>query len=117
MHEIAADEPRWLHGDLFPENLLLHEGRLAAVLDFDVLSVGDPTVDLVVAWALLDPPGRQVFRSVLGVDKPTWLRGRAWALAIALMTLPYYWHTMPERCSVAIAMAHAVLSDAAQHSG
>lgn len=108
--------PRWLHGDLLAENLLVREGRLAAVLDFGALSVGDPTVDLVAGWELLDPPGREVFRSVLGVDEVTWLRGRAWALAIAVMTFPYYWHTMPERCHDRLVLARAVLADAGRQS-
>jgi aminoglycoside phosphotransferase (APT) family kinase protein len=110
--EIVA--PRWLHGDLLAENLLLRDGRLAAVLDFGTLSVGDPTVDLVVGWELLDSPGREVFRSALGVDEVTWQRGRAWALAIAVMTFPYYWHTLPDRCAARLAMARAVLADAAR---
>lgn len=110
--EVVA--PRWLHGDLVAENLLLHEGRLAAVLDFGGLSVGDPTVDLVVGWDVLDPAARVVFRSALGVDDVTWERGRAWALAIAVMTFPYYWRTMPDRCAARLAMARAVLTDAAQ---
>ncbi len=111
-----AVAPRWFHGDLLAENLLLREGRLAAVLDFGGLSVGDPTVDLVVGWELLDPSGREVFRSILGIDEATWLRGRAWALAIAVMTLPYYWHTMPDRCAARLTMARAVLADASPHS-
>ena len=49
-----ADTPspvrHWLHGDLLAENLLIRDGRLAAVLDFGGLAVGDPTVDLVAAW-------------------------------------------------------------------
>jgi aminoglycoside phosphotransferase (APT) family kinase protein len=56
--EVVA--PRWLHGDLVAENLLLREDRLAAVLDFGGLSVGDPTVDLVVGWDVLDPAAREV---------------------------------------------------------
>jgi aminoglycoside phosphotransferase (APT) family kinase protein len=58
----AADRaaPRWYHGDLAAENLLVRGGRLAAVLDFGGLSVGDPTVDLVVAWEVLDPPRQGV---------------------------------------------------------
>jgi len=108
--------PRWLHGDLLAENLLVHDGELVAVLDFGGLAVGDPTVDLVVAWELLDPPGRDLFRSLLGVDEATWLRGRAWALAIAAMTFPYYWDTMPDRCTARLAMARSVLADAAGRS-
>jgi aminoglycoside phosphotransferase (APT) family kinase protein len=111
---VKAVSPRWLHGDLVTENLLLREGGLAAVLDFGGLSVGDPTVDLVVGWDVLDPPAREVFRSTLGVYDVTWERGRAWALAIAVMTFPYYLRTMPDRCAARLAMARAVLTDAAQ---
>ena len=108
-----AGAPRWLHGDLLAENLLLREGRLAAVLDFGSLSVGDPAVDLIVGWEVLDSPGRELFRSIVDVDEVTWLRGRAWALAIALMTFSYYWQTMPQRCANRLTMARAVLADAA----
>lgn len=34
----------WYHGDLLAENLLVRDGRLAAVLDFGGLGVGDPSV-------------------------------------------------------------------------
>lgn len=105
--------PRWYHGDLLAENLLTRDGRLSAVLDFGGLAVGDPTVDLVVAWEILAPASREVFRRAIGVDEQTWLRGRAWALSVALMTFPYYWSTMPERCSSRRAMARSVLADAA----
>jgi aminoglycoside phosphotransferase (APT) family kinase protein len=106
--------PRWHHADLVAENLLVRDGRLAAVLDFGGLAVGDPTVDLAVAWDVLDPGSRAVFRDAVGVDDETWLRGRAWALALAVMTFPYYWTTMPERCASRLAVAGAVLADAAR---
>ena len=76
----ARTAPRWYHGDLAAENLLVRDGALTAVLDFGGLSVGDPTVDLVVAWEVLDPPARDPLRRQVGVDDATWLRGRAWAL-------------------------------------
>ena len=107
--EVGA--PHWLHGDLLAENLLVRNGRLAAVLDFGGLAVGDPTVDLAGVWEVLDAPGRDTFRTALGVDEVTWLRGRGWALALAVMTFPYYWHTMPARCAARLAMARAVLAD------
>lgn len=109
----AADRtaPRWYHGDLAAENLLVRDGRLAAVLDFGGLAVGDPTIDLVVAWEILDPPARELFRRQLGVDDAAWLRGRAWALSITLM-IWYYWTTMPERRASRMAMGRNVLTDA-----
>jgi aminoglycoside phosphotransferase (APT) family kinase protein len=103
--------PRWYHGDLLAENLLVDDGCLVAVLDFGGLSVGDPTVDLVVAWDLLDPEARHTFREAVGADDETWALGRAWALALAVMTFPYYWTTMPRRCADRLVLARAVLTD------
>lgn len=103
--------PRWYHGDLAAENLLIRDGGLAAVLDFGGLAVGDPAVDLSVAWEVLDSPGRDVFRRCVGVDEATWLRGRAWALCIAVM-IWYYWETMPARRASRIAVGRNVLADA-----
>lgn len=85
--------PTWAHGDLSPGNLLVRDGRLTAVIDWSGAGVGDPTVDLVVAWNLLPAADRPVFRAALGVDDDTWRRGRAWALSIAMIQLPYYQHT------------------------
>lgn len=103
--------PRWYHSDLAAENLLVRDGALTAVLDFGGLSVGDPTVDLVVAWEVLDPPAREMFRRQIGVDEASWLRGRAWALSLTLM-IWYYWTTMPQRRARCMAVGRNVLADA-----
>lgn len=101
----------WVHGDLLAENLLLRGGRLAAVLDFGGLALGDPSVDLIAAWELFGAEDRAVFRSTLDVDDAEWARGRAWALAVAIMTFPYYWRTMRQRCDDRLVMVRAVLAD------
>ena len=103
--------PRWYHSDLAAENLLVRDGALTAVLDFGGLSVGDPTVDLVVAWEVLDPTARELFRRQIGVDEASWLRGRAWALSLTLM-IWYYWTTMPQRRARCMAVGRNVLADA-----
>ena len=108
----STSNPHWYHGDLFAENLLLTEGRLTAILDFGGLGVGDPTIDLVVAWEVLDEVARDVFRNDVGCDESSWLRARAWALSLAMITFPYYWQTMPDRCASKLAVATAVLADA-----
>jgi aminoglycoside phosphotransferase (APT) family kinase protein len=84
--------PLWIHGDLHPGNLLLHGGRLAAVLDFGDLTAGDPATDLSVAWMWLAPPVRPALRaSARGeldpIDDDTWMRARGWALALGLAYL------------------------------
>ena len=105
---------RWYHSDLVAENLLLRSDRLAAVLDFGGLAIGDPTIELHGAWELFEPPARRTFRAALGVEHDLWLRGRARALAIALGALSYDWQTMPDRRRDRLAMARSVLADAAQ---
>lgn len=102
----------WYHGDLLAENLLIRDGELTAVLDFGGLGVGDPSVDLIVAWEVLDSQGRQIFRSATGVDGAAWAKGMGWALLIGVITFPYYWHTMPARCAARRSMVAAVLAEA-----
>jgi aminoglycoside phosphotransferase (APT) family kinase protein len=77
-------DPVWVHGDPAPANLLAHDDRLNAVIDFGTLAVGDPAVDLIAAWSLLDADSRKVFRDKLNVDDDTWMRGRCWGLSSVL---------------------------------
>ncbi|MFD8374206.1 aminoglycoside phosphotransferase family protein [Streptomyces sp. NPDC059688] len=91
-----AGGPRWAHGDLSPGNVLVGcDGRLRAVIDFGTAGIGDPAVDLVVAWNLLPASSRGTFRAAVGADDAEWARGRGWALSISLIQLPYYRDTNP----------------------
>lgn len=110
------DRLQWFHGDIVAENLLLDQGRLTGLLDFGGLSLGDPTVDLHGLWEVLDAEARQRCRELLAVSDLEWRRGQAWALAIAMMTFPYYWHTMPGRIADRMVMAKNLLADAAQNT-
>ena len=91
----------WLHGDLHPANLLVRDGRMAAVLDFGLLGVGDPAVDLIVAWNLLDAPARRVFRDTAEADPAMWARGKGWAVYTAVIVLAFYRDTNPSLCRMA----------------
>jgi aminoglycoside phosphotransferase (APT) family kinase protein len=99
----AADDvpPVWMHADLMPGNLLLRDGRLAAVIDLGTAAVGDPAVDLMPAWNLLPPGARETYRRALGADDATWERGRGWALVQAVVALPYYVGTNPAMAATA----------------
>ncbi|GAB3811477.1 aminoglycoside phosphotransferase family protein [Kribbella italica] len=92
---LQTEPDLWLHADLMPANLLVREGRLAAVLDFGCVGTGDPACDLIPAWNLLPASERDVFRSVVEADDAQWIRGRARALSMALIQLPYYRETNP----------------------
>lgn len=82
--------PVWTHGDLQRGNLLVRDGRLAGVLDWSALAVGDPAGDFSLAWILLGPEARAAYRQATAVDEATWARGRAWALIEGVLALSYY---------------------------
>jgi aminoglycoside phosphotransferase (APT) family kinase protein len=87
--------PCWIHGDLLPTNILVHQGRVSAVIDFGGLGVGDPACDLLVAWSYLSHETRKAFRDTLFLDDASWERGRGWALTFGLSAYGYYKITNP----------------------
>lgn len=104
--------PVWVHGDLLPGNILIQDNRLSAVIDFADVGIGDPACDLIVAWSLLNPYSREVFKSHLDhIDHATWERGKGRALSIALIILPYYKHSNPGLVAVAERMLKQVVND------
>ncbi|WP_273651905.1 aminoglycoside phosphotransferase family protein [Cellulomonas fimi] len=116
-HESCAAEPWdgrgvWLHGDLAPGNLVVRDGRLVGLLDWGGAGLGDPAGDLGPAWNFFDPPSRAAFRTALGDDDATWLRGRGWALRQALLQLPYYRTRYVPLADHARATIRGVLEDA-----
>lgn len=82
---VGAAQARWLHGDIAPGNLLLNEGKLAAVIDFGLMAVGDPACDYAIAWTNFNATQRAAFRRALGADDDSWLRAQGWALWKALI--------------------------------
>jgi aminoglycoside phosphotransferase (APT) family kinase protein len=88
-------EPVWIHTDLLRPNVLAHERRLRAVIDFGGIGIGDPAADVIPAWAVFGPAGRDVFRRALEVDDGTWERARGYALHQAALIIPYYAETNP----------------------
>lgn len=97
--------PVWVHGDLQPGNVLVADGRLAAVIDFGCTGLADPAVDLIAAWYLLTAGARQTFREAVAADDALWTRGRGWALSIALLELAHYRESNPVMAGIA---AHVI---------
>lgn len=103
-----VDEPvrdGFVHGDLIPGNLLIESGRLAAVIDWGGVGRGDLAQDLAPAWAVLGAADRHRFRSALGVDEPTWIRGRINELEHAVGGVLYY---VPKRHPLGDVMARTL---------
>jgi aminoglycoside phosphotransferase (APT) family kinase protein len=105
--------PTWIHADLMPGNVLTSaSGGLAAVLDWFAAGLGDPSLDLIVAWMLLPTAVRPAFRAAIAPDEATWLRGRARALSWAVGHLDYYAGTNPVMVANARYTISEVLADA-----
>lgn len=79
-------KPVWVHGDLSAGNILVKDNRLAAVIDFGCMGIGDPACDLVIAWTFLTKESREIFRANLKLNSDTWARARGWALWKSLIT-------------------------------
>lgn len=109
----ASESPCWVHTDVSAENVLVRpDGRLAGVIDFGGLGMGDRSIDLIYAWSLLDAPARRVLREASGVDEATWLRARAWAfVGPGLLTISDYRATMPARTARLLRMVEAVAGE------
>lgn len=108
-------EPVGMHSDLQPGNLLITGGRLAAVIDWGGVALGDPAVDCMVAWNLLTAATRPAFRERVDVDDATWSRGRAWAFSVALVALPYYRDTNEQITRYSRYAIEQVLADVGDH--
>ena len=109
----ATTPPCWVHTDLSEENLLVHpDGRLAGVIDFGGVGVGDRSVDLLYAWSMFDTPAREVLRVASGTDEDTWVRARAWAfVGPGLLTIAGYRHTMPARTARLTSMVERLAAE------
>ena len=89
---VAAPEwdgpPVWLHGDLHPANVVVSDGTLAGVIDFDAMFAGDPAWDLAAAWVLLPARGcPRFFESYARADDATIRRARGLAAMKSLFLI------------------------------
>lgn len=73
-----------LHGDLHVRHVLVgpEPARpLAGVIDWGDVCVGDPAIDLGIAWSLLPPPARRAFFDAYGpIEADQAVRGRLLAV-------------------------------------
>jgi aminoglycoside phosphotransferase (APT) family kinase protein len=87
-----------VHGDLYSRHLIVDDrGRVAGVIDWGDVHLGEPATDLMVAWAMLPPSARAEFFSAYGeVDALTWKLSRFRALNHTGNVIPYAHQTGDE---------------------
>lgn len=83
--------PCWVHGDLYARHLLVDEHHtVTGVLDWGDVHLGDPAIDLTLAFTFLPPEARDTFRAAYGdIDKATWNRARFRAFHYGVALLLY----------------------------
>lgn len=108
---VWTGDPVWIHGDIHAGNLLMRGGTLSAVIDFGLMGVGDPAVDLLPAWSLFAGATRDAFRDAASADSATWVRGRGWALSTALVALAYYRKSNKALAEQSSRVIEAVMAD------
>lgn len=82
-------EPRWLHGDLHPQNVLVERGRISAVIDWGDITCGDIATDLASIWMLFERSHdrAQVIDAYGDLQDATYLRAIGWAIMFGAMLL------------------------------
>ena len=87
----SVGAPCWVHGDFYARHLVLTPARrLAGVIDWGDVHVGDPALDLSIAFSFLPPAARDGFRRVYGaIDEATWERARFRAIHYGALLVEY----------------------------
>ncbi len=101
-------EPRWLHGDLHPRNVVVRDGRLAGIVDWSDVTAGDIATDLAFFWlGFDDPAARQVARDAWSADE--WERGIGWAIIFGVQMVTARGEALMRR--IGSAGLHRVLAE------
>lgn len=103
-------EPSWFHGDLHDGNVLVRDGRLAAVIDWGTTGRGDPAVELNAMWGYLPASVGELYRAAVGLDEAAYRRGRGFALAPAISGWTYYRDTAPRLAANNLATVKALIA-------
>lgn len=84
----ATTEHVWLHGDLHTRNMVVHNGDLAAVIDWGDICAGDRATDLAGAFMLV-PDHVELVKQHAGANDAAWQRARGWAANFAAVYLAH----------------------------
>lgn len=85
----AWDGPAvWVHGDLHPANVVVNNGSISGIVDFEGVHAGDPAADIAAAWVLLPGGAAERFLAVYsGADEAMVRRARGHALLKSLFLM------------------------------
>lgn len=91
-NDLQLDSPLSLvHGDCHIRNVLVNElGVISGIIDWGDTHIGNPAIDLSIAYSFLPPSGRNQFFKVYGeVSEVTKLGAKFFALYVSIVLLLY----------------------------
>ncbi|MGB1241914.1 MAG: aminoglycoside phosphotransferase family protein, partial [Chitinophagales bacterium] len=81
-------ENRWIHGDLHPRNIVVHNSKIRAVIDWGDMTSGDVANDLACIWMLFkNPQARQKAIEVYQPSPDLVARAKGWAVFFGAVLL------------------------------
>jgi aminoglycoside phosphotransferase (APT) family kinase protein len=91
---MAENERRVVHGDLYARHIVLGaDSQPVGVIDWGDLHLGDPALDLAVAYLMLPQQAHAEFRTAYGpIDERTWHAARYRAVYHAIIEINYGIH-------------------------
>ncbi len=76
-----ATEKTWVHGDLHPRNIVVHQGEIASIIDWGDMNGGDGANDLAALWMFFDDPEvREAALAAYGATAAMTARAKGWAV-------------------------------------
>ncbi len=82
-------EPKWLHGDLHPRNILVENGAIAGIIDWGDMTSGDIATDLAAIWMLFSDRyvRQEVIAAYQNISPATRKRALGWAILFGVILL------------------------------
>ena len=94
-----------VHGDLHSGNMVVHNGKISAVIDWGDITAGDPAVDMAIFWMLFpDPEVRRRAFELYGADEDLVRRATGWAVYYGVVLLDTGWDSNPEHAGMGRAL-------------
>ena len=108
----------WIHGDLHPLNVLVKDGRLAALIDWGDMAGGDPATDLACFWSLLQSRASRAraLRSYASCSDDLVLRAQGWAALLGVVLLDSGLEDSPRHARIGEQIVRALDEDARSRS-
>ncbi|MFN2528724.1 MAG: phosphotransferase [Candidatus Baltobacteraceae bacterium] len=79
-----------VHGDLYARHVLVNDATVSGVIDWGDMHLGNPAIDLRIAFLMLPPQAHAAFRQAYGtIDNRTWELARYSAIYSAVLVLHY----------------------------